>query len=74
MVLYLLKKDGVEGKYIVEQQWKILRCYKISSFGVQDSVTVELRHVWKDAVGHRVVHSGEKFASSVVITEKLKKL
>ena len=25
------------------------------------------------AVGHRVVHGGEKFASSVVITEEVKK-
>ncbi|MDU4859539.1 MAG: acetate kinase [Terrisporobacter othiniensis] len=67
------EKDGVEGKYIVEQPMKnheeaiklVLDAVVDSTYGgVKDIKEVE-------AVGHRVVHAGEKFATSVVITDEV---
>ena len=68
------EKDGVEGKLIVEQPMKnhqdaiklVLDAVVDAQYGgVKDIKEVE-------AVGHRVVHGGEKFASSVVITDEVK--
>ncbi|MEG2770679.1 MAG: acetate kinase, partial [Oscillospiraceae bacterium] len=67
------EKDGVEGKYIVEQPMKnheeaiklVLDAVVDPTYGgVKDIKEVE-------AVGHRVVHAGEKFATSVVITDEV---
>ena len=67
------EKDGVEGKYIVEQPMKnheeaiklVLDAVVDPTYGgVKDIKEVE-------AVGHRVVHAGEKFAKSVVITDEV---
>ena len=68
------EKDGVEGKLVVEQPMKnhqdaiklVLDAVVDAKFGgVQDIKEVE-------AVGHRVVHGGEKFAGSVFITDEVK--
>ncbi|WP_286315835.1 acetate/propionate family kinase [Romboutsia ilealis] len=68
------EKDGVEGKLIVEQPMKnhqdaiklVLDAVVDPQYGgVKDIKEVE-------AVGHRVVHGGEKFAGSVLITEEVK--
>ena len=68
------EKDGVEGKLIVEQPMKnhqdaiklVLDAVVDTQYGgVKDIKEVE-------AVGHRVVHGGEKFASSVLITDEVK--
>ena len=68
------EKDGVEGKLIVEQPMKnhqdaiklVLDAVVDAQYGgVKDIKEVE-------AVGHRVVHGGEKFASSVLITDEVK--
>ncbi|MBP3931540.1 MAG: acetate kinase [Peptostreptococcaceae bacterium] len=68
------EKDGVEGKLVVEQPMKnhqdaiklVLDAVVDAKFGgVKDIKEVE-------AVGHRVVHGGEKFAGSVLITDEVK--
>nr|WP_288305363.1 acetate kinase [uncultured Romboutsia sp.] len=68
------EKDGVEGKLIVEQPMKnhqdaiklVLDAVVAPQYGgVKDIKEVE-------AVGHRVVHGGEKFAGSVLITDEVK--
>ena len=68
------EKDGVEGKLIVEQPMKnhqdaiklVLDAVVDPQYGgVKDIKEVE-------AVGHRVVHGGEKFAGSVLITDEIK--
>lgn len=68
------EKDGVEGKLIVEQPMKnhqdaiklVLDAVVDQQYGgVKDIKEVE-------AVGHRVVHGGEKFAGSVLITDEVK--
>ena len=68
------EKDGVEGKLIVEQPMKnhqdaiklVLDAVVDPQYGgVKDIKDVE-------AVGHRVVHGGEKFAGSVLITDEVK--
>ena len=70
------EKDGVEGKLIVEQPMKnhqdaiklVLDAVVDPQYGgVKDIKEVE-------AVGHRVVHGGEKFAGSVLITDEVKLL
>ena len=67
------KKDGVEGKYIVEQPMKDHQdAIKLVLEGVLDSTYGGVKDMKEiDAVGHRVVHGGEKFASSVIITEEV---
>ena len=68
------EKDGVEGKLRVEQPMKnhqdaiklVLDAVVDPQYGgVKDIKEVE-------AVGHRVVHGGEKFAGSVLITDEVK--
>ena len=68
------EKDGVEGKLIVEQPMKnhqdaiklVLDAVVDPQYGgVKDIKEVE-------AVGHRVVHGGEKFAGSGLITDEVK--
>ena len=68
------EKDGVEGKLIIEQPMKnhqdaiklVLDAVVDPQYGgVKDIKEVE-------AVGHRVVHGGEKFAGSVLITDEVK--
>ena len=68
------EKDGVEGKLVVEQPMKnhqdaiklVLDAVVDAQYGgVKDIKEVE-------AVGHRVVHGGEKFAGSVLITDEVK--
>ena len=68
------EKDGVEGKLIVEQPMKnhqdaiklVLDAVVDPQYGgVKDIKEVE-------AVGHRVVHGGEKFAGTVLITDEVK--
>ncbi|MDK2563148.1 acetate kinase [Romboutsia sedimentorum] len=65
------EKDGVEGKLVVEQPMNnhqdaiklVLEAVVDTKFGgVKEISEVE-------AVGHRVVHGGEKFAGSVLITD-----
>ena len=67
------KKDGVEGKYIKEQQMKDHQdAIKLVLEGVLDPTYGGVKDMAEiDAVGHRVVHGGEKFASSVIITEEV---
>ena len=67
------KKDGVEGKYVKEQPMKDHQdAIKLVLEGVLDSTYGGVKDMAEiDAVGHRVVHGGEKFASSVIITEEV---
>ena len=67
------EKPGMDGKHVVEQPMKnhedaiklVLDAVIHPEFGaVKDMKEIE-------AVGHRVVHAGEKFACSVVITEEV---
>lgn len=68
------EKEGVEGKLIKEQPMKnhqdaiklVLEALIDETYGAVKSMD-EI-----EAVGHRVVHGGEKFASSVIITEEVK--
>ena len=67
------KKDGVEGKYVKEQPMKDHQdAIKLVLEGVLDSTYGGVKDMAEiDAVGHRVVHGVEKFASSVIITEEV---
>ena len=67
------KKDGVEGKYVKEQPMKDHQdAIKLVLEGVLDSTYGGVKDMAEiDAAGHRVVHGGEKFASSVIITEEV---
>ena len=67
------KKDGVEGKYVKEQPMKDHQdAIKLVLEGVLDSTYGGVKDMAEiDAVRHRVVHGGEKFASSVIITEEV---
>ena len=67
------KKDGVEGKYVKEQPMKDHQdAIKLVLEGVLDSTYGGVKDMAEiDAVGHRVVHGGEKFASSVIIKEEV---
>ena len=67
------KKDGVEGKYVKEQPMKDHQdAIKLVLEGVLDSTYGGVKDMSEiDAVGHRVVHGGEKFASSFIITEEV---
>ena len=67
------KKDGVEGKYVKEQPMKDHQdAIKLVLEGVLDSTYGGVKDMAEiDAVWHRVVHGGEKFASSVIITEEV---
>lgn len=67
------KKDGVEGKYVKEQPMKDHQdAIKLVLEGVLDATYGGVKEMAEiNAVGHRVVHGGEKFASSVVITDEV---
>ncbi|WP_455541846.1 acetate/propionate family kinase [Intestinibacter sp.] len=67
------KKDGVEGKYVKEQPMKDHQdAIKLVLEGVLDATYGGVKEMTEiNAVGHRVVHGGEKFASSVVVTEEV---
>ena len=68
------EKEGVEGKLIKEQPMKnhqdaiklVLEALIDETYGAVKSMD-EI-----EAVGHRVVHGGENFASPVIITEEVK--
>ena len=67
------KKDGVEGKYVKEQPMKDHQdAIQLVLEGVLDPTYGGVKDMNEiNAVGHRVVHGGEKFASSVVITDEV---
>lgn len=67
------KKDGVEGKYVKEQPMKDHQdAIKLVLEGVLDPTYGGVKEMNEiNAVGHRVVHGGEKFACSVVITDEV---
>ena len=67
------KKDGVEGKYVKEQPMKDHQdAIKLVLEGVLDSTYGGVKDMAEiDAVGHRVVHGGEKFGHSVVVTPEV---
>lgn len=67
------KKDGVEGKYVKEEPMKDHQdAIKLVLEGVLDPTYGGVKEMTEiNAVGHRVVHGGEKFASSVVVTEEV---
>ena len=68
------EKDGVEGKLVVEQPMKNHQdAIKLVLDALVDSTYGGVKEMSEiEAVGHRVVHGGEKFASSVVITDEVK--
>ena len=67
------KKDGVEGKYVKEQPMKDHQdAIKLVLEGVLDPTYGGVKEMAEiNAVGHRVVHGGEKFSNSVVITDEV---
>ena len=67
------KKDGVEGKYVKEQPMKDHQdAIQLVLEGVLDPTYGGVKDMNEiNAVGHRVVHGGEKFATSVVITDEV---
>ncbi len=68
------EKDGVEGKLILEQPMKNHQdAIKLVLDSVVDSQYGGVKDIKEvEAVGHRVVHGGEKFAKSVLITDEVK--
>ncbi|MGL4914242.1 MAG: acetate/propionate family kinase [Romboutsia sp.] len=68
------EKDGVEGKLVVEQPMKNHQdAIKLVLDAVVDSKFGGVKEISEvEAVGHRVVHGGEKFAGSVLITDEVK--
>ena len=68
------EKDGVEGKLIVEQPMKNHQdAIKLLLDAVVDPQYGGVKDIKEvEAVGHRVVHGGEKFAGSVLITDEVK--
>nr|WP_317332376.1 acetate kinase [uncultured Romboutsia sp.] len=68
------EKDGVEGKLILEQPMKnhqdAIKLVLDSVVDPQYGGVKDIKEV--EAVGHRVVHGGEKFAKSVLITDEVK--
>lgn len=67
------KKDGVEGKYVKEQPMKDHQdAIKLVLEGVLDPTYGGVKEMSEiNAVGHRVVHGGEKFACSVLLTDEV---
>lgn len=67
------EKEGLDGKHVVEQPMKdhkdaighILNAVVDPTVGA----VKEMKEI--DAVGHRIVHGGEKFASSAVLTDEV---
>ena len=68
------EKDGVEGKLVVEQPMKNHQdAIKLVLDALVDSTYGGVKEMSEiEAVGHRVVHGGEKFAGSVLITDEVK--
>ena len=68
------EKDGVEGKLVVEQPMKNHQdAIKLVLDALVDATYGGVKEMSEiEAVGHRVVHGGEKFASSVVINDEVK--
>ncbi|MGL6105363.1 acetate/propionate family kinase [Romboutsia sp.] len=68
------EKDGVEGKLVVEQPMKNHQdAIKLVLEGLIDATYGGVKEMSEiEAVGHRVVHGGEKFAGSVKITDEVK--
>ena len=68
------EKDGVEGKLVVEQPMKNHQdAIKLVLDAVVDAKFGGVKEISEvEAVGHRVVHGGEKFAGSVLITDEVK--
>lgn len=86
MAIGLVERIGIEGsrvKHEVEGKDKVVIEEPMKDHGdalriVMDALVDENHGAIKsmdeiDAVGHRVVHAGEKFASSVLITDEVKK-
>ncbi|GAA0708029.1 acetate kinase [Paraclostridium ghonii] len=69
------EKDGVDGKLVVEQPMKNHQdAIKLVLEGVVDPKFGGVKDISEvEAVGHRVVHGGEKFASSVKIDDEVMK-
>ncbi|WP_300279826.1 acetate/propionate family kinase [Peptacetobacter sp.] len=67
------EKDGLEEKYVVEQPMKDHKdAIKLVLDAVVDEKVGAVKDMKEiDAVGHRVVHAGEKFAHSVVINDEV---
>lgn len=67
------EKDGVEGKLVIEQPMKDHQdAIKLVLEGVVDAKFGGVKEISEvEAVGHRVVHGGEKFAGSVKITDEV---
>ncbi|WP_314970833.1 acetate kinase [Peptostreptococcus stomatis] len=67
------EKEGLDGKHLVEQPMKdhkdaighVLSAVADPAVGA----VKEMKEI--DAVGHRIVHGGEKFASSAVLTDEV---
>lgn len=67
------EKDGLDGKHIVEEPMKdhkdaighVLNAVADAKVGA----VKEMSEI--DAVGHRIVHGGEKFASSALLTDEV---
>ena len=67
------EKEGLDGKHVVEQPMKdhkdaighVLNAVVDPTVGA----VKEMKEI--DAVGHRIVHGGEKFASSAVLTDEV---
>ena len=69
------EKDGVEGKLVVEQPMKNHQdAIKLVLEGVVDPKFGGVKEISEvEAVGHRIVHGGEKFATSVKIDDEVMK-
>ncbi len=69
------EKDGLEGKYIVEQPMKdhkdAINHVLTAVVHPEVGAVKEMKEI--DAVGHRIVHGGEKFASSALLTDEVMK-
>src|SRR3712207_1428279 len=67
------EKDGIEGKYIVEEPMKDHKdaIGHVLAAVVDPKVGAVKEMSEIDAVGHRIVHGGEKFASSAVLTDEV---
>ena len=67
------EKEGLDGKHLVEQPMKDHKdaIGHVLSAVVDPTVGAvkEMKEI--DAVGHRIVHGGEKFASSAVLTDEV---
>jgi len=67
------EKDGMEGKHIVEKPMKDHKdaIGHVLAAVVDPKVGAVKEMSEIDAVGHRIVHGGEKFASSAVLTNEV---